>query len=92
MCARKHPPEGDRQPPPAVDSWDAVVPPGPRAPRWADPWAPATEPEQEMWTPPVDAVQDHGIQTGGSDGSALPRSPRGAVRAVARPRTSWPKP
>jgi len=42
--------------PPAVDSWDAVVAHEPQAARSADPWAPSTEPEQELWTPPVDTV------------------------------------
>ena len=42
--------------PPAVDSWDAVVPREPQAPRSADPWAPSTESEQELWTPPIDTV------------------------------------
>ena len=43
-------------PPPAVDSWDAVVSREPQAPRSADPWAPVAESEQELWTPPGDTV------------------------------------
>ena len=43
-----------RPAPPAVDSWDAVVPREPQAQRSADPWAPVAEPE--LWTPPGDTV------------------------------------
>jgi len=56
--ARFSQPTGQRRPapPPAVDSWDAVVSRDPQASRPADPWAPAAEPEQELWTPPGDTV------------------------------------
>ena len=55
---RPSPPADQRgpAPPPAVDSWDAVVPREPQPPRSADPWAPVAESEQELWTPPDDTV------------------------------------
>ncbi len=56
--AQFSPPADQRRPPPppAVDSWDAVVSRDPRTPRSADPWAPAADSDQELWTPPDDTV------------------------------------
>jgi hypothetical protein len=87
--ARFSPPADPRRPtpPPTVDSWDAVVSGDPRPSRSADPWGPATdEPEQELWTPPGDAVyrRVHGRRE-----SSLPERWPSQAGASA---TSWTTP